>query len=169
MTNPVTQALTMHRVDEIRQRNTVVAAELQKRIGIAPPSGELPSTFVRWCREKGVIPLPAKPESVALFLLQSRELGVDALTEIARSISRAHSRFADPCSSWAVRAAFEEIGGVYEVPRSWPKSEWPTWDGLPWTAKRYLAPREKQRDVTVNRAQTEAAECRKQLREMEKI
>jgi hypothetical protein len=164
MTNPVTQALTMHRVDEIRQRNNVVAAELQKRIGVAPPSGELPSTFVRWCREKGVIPLPAKPESVALFLLQSRELGVDALTEIARSIARAHSRFADPCSSWAVRAAFEEIGGVYQVPRSWPKAEWPVWDDLPWPVKRYLDMRERQRDVAINRAQQEAGDLRHQLK-----
>jgi hypothetical protein len=84
MTNPVVTALTLQKANELRQRNDAVAHDLQIRIGVAPPpSGELPSTFVRWCRERGVIPLPAKPESVALFLLQSRDLGVDSAGSFA--------------------------------------------------------------------------------------
>jgi hypothetical protein len=168
MTNPVVTALTLQKANELRQRNDAVARDLQIRIGVAPAPGELPSAFVAWCKLKGVIPLPAKAESVALFLLQSRDLGVDALTEIARGIARAHSRFADPCSSWAVRAAFEEIGGHYQVPRSWPKAEWPVWEDLPWPVKRYLDMRERQRDVAINKAQQEAGDLRHKLREMEK-
>jgi hypothetical protein len=167
--SPVMAALVQHRANEFRDKDNAISTELRNRIGMAPDAPALPSAFVRWCELKAVSALPAKPDSVALFILESKDLGLDVLSDLASGISRAHARFADPTASWAVRAAFATIGGDIPQPRSWGKG-YPgklVFADLPWQIQRTIEAREADRDKIVRHAQNEAADLRKKLKQIE--
>jgi hypothetical protein len=149
MSNPVMDALVMHRASEMRSKDMAVSRELAARIGMAPPSADLPSAFLRWCELRGVVALPCKSDSVAMFILESKDLGLDVLCELASGISRAHERFGDPCASWQVRKAFESIGGKVPEPRSWSKINRQSFADLPWQIQRVIEAREADRDKIV--------------------
>jgi hypothetical protein len=160
-------ALTQKRVTELRERNEVIAREVHALLGtVSPP--ECPSIFVAWCQRRGVLALPAKPEAAALFLLESKELGIDALCVLAEQISAAHAKFADPCASWVVRKALESIGGFISAPRSWLKGKQQTFASLPWQQQHCVAEHEARREAVMRRAQNEAAALRNQFKKLEK-
>jgi hypothetical protein len=168
MANPVMDALTLHKANELRERDRLVAQTVQVRLGVPPSPPDVPSLFLAWCERHRISALPAKPAAVALFIMQAKDISVDALCELVAAISRAHVRHSDPTASWMVRQAFVSMAGDIPPPNSWPKTEWQFWNDLPYQVKRYLAPREKGRDSTVRRAQNESADWRRKLKEMEK-
>jgi hypothetical protein len=168
MSNPVMDALVMHRASEMRNKDMAVSRELAARIGMAPPSADLPSAFARWAELRGVVALPAKPDSVAFFILESKDLGLESLCEIASGISKAHQNFGDPVASFQVRRAFETIGGQISEPRSWPKINKQAFRDLPWHIQRVIESRETDHNTMLRRCQNEAADLRKQLKQIEK-
>jgi hypothetical protein len=167
MSNPVMDALVMHRASEMRSKDMAVARELAATIGMAPPPAELPSAFARWAELRGVVALPAKPDSVAMFVLESGDLGLEALCEIASGISRAHQNFGDPVASFQVRRAFEIVGGPIPEPRSWPKIKKQAFRDLPWHIQKVIESRETDHNTMLRRCQNEAADLRKKLKQIE--
>jgi hypothetical protein len=165
--NPVMASLTQKRVNELRQANDAVAREVHALLGtVSPP--ECPSIFVAWCQRRRVLALPAKPEAVALFLIESKELGIDALCVLAEQISAAHAKFADPTASWVVSKALESIGGFIAAPRSWLKGKQQVFAALPFSMQRVVAEHEARRETVLRRAQNEAATLRNQFKKLEK-
>jgi hypothetical protein len=167
MSNPVMDALVMHRASEMRSKDMAVARELQTRIGMAPLPADLPSAFVRWAELRGVVALPAKADSVAMFILESKDLGLDSLCEIASGISRSHQNFGDPVASFQVRRAFEMIGGKVPEPRSWSKINRQSFADLPWHIQKVIEARQALDDKIVRQKQNEAADLRNKLKKIE--
>jgi hypothetical protein len=161
MSNPVMDALVMHRASEMRNKDMAVARELHAWIGMAPTSADLPSAFARWAELRGVVALPAKPDSVAFFILESKDLGLESLCEIASGISKAHQNFGDPVASWQVRKAFETIAGPIPEPRSWSKINKQAFADLPWHIQRAIEARETDHNTVLRRSQNDAAAYRK--------
>ena len=164
MTSPVFQALVTARQHELSRSERIIAEEVNAALGPAPPDVHRPERFIRWCEEQGLPWRPASPSAIAKFILGFTKLGI-VMDEI-RSISAAHCSIGqpDPCASWQVNEALCRLTKV-EPPRSWPAAEKSTFLTLPAELQKYLIPREKDRDATVRRLQTEVAELKKQLAE----
>src|SRR5438874_12738485 len=109
MSSPVLKALVNAELQDAEHRARSISAAVAAQIGPPPSVGEgrLPSEFAAWCEQKGVETLPARPASVALFVLESRGIGTDALSRIVAEIAQLHLRRgqADPTSGYPVSAA----------------------------------------------------------------
>jgi hypothetical protein len=165
MSNPVTAALNVARANELRDKNTMLLHDLQGRLGVAPAPGEVPTAFLNFCKTKGVLSQPAQPATVAAFLLANVDLGLDTLVGIAAGISRAHIRYADPCSSWYVRRAFQVIGWDVPAPRAWTPALKDMFGEMPWPIQRNVADHERRREAVMRNSQNDAAEARRKLKE----
>ncbi|WP_354269646.1 hypothetical protein ACE102_21875 [Bradyrhizobium sp. vgs-9] len=60
-----------------------------------------------------------------------------------------------------------KVADVVEPPRSWGKEEKQSFLQLPRDLQLYFAKREKQRDDAVRRAQNEAAQARREMKELQ--
>jgi hypothetical protein len=91
-------------------------------------------------------------------------MGIQKVWAIVCDISRAHYLIglADPTSSGAVSAALNDIAKI-DPPRSWPKDHKFRFTQLPYDLQVYVAVRERERDITVRRAQTETTNARNEL------
>jgi hypothetical protein len=167
MSNPVMTALTLHKANELRERDRKIAATVSARLGPPPTHPDVPSVFRAWCEQKQVSALPARAGTVALFVLQATDISIAALCEIVAAISRAHANFADPTSSWMVRQAFVTIAGVIVPPRSWKGEDKRLFADLPWQTQRCIADREAHRETVLRKAQNEAAAARNERKKLE--
>jgi len=167
MTNPVLQELARARLAEVigglKERDAEISAAVYREI--EPPvvkDASLPAAFVRWCEERQVSALPARPASVALYVLQSRSQGLAELVELVDQISAAHiiRGLADPCSTYPVPAMLNKIAAI-NPPRSWPAEEKQKFLALPYSLQTYVCKREGERDKALRRAQNESADARK--------
>jgi hypothetical protein len=122
--------------------------------------------FAAWCQANSIRPYPARPASVAYFILDNLLLGIDRLRSIVRSISVAHQNVADPTLGPAVSAALHQVEPI-KPPRSWPDSEKRHFLELPYETQIFFAQHEHKRDKEINRAHQEAAHWRKKLAEIE--
>jgi hypothetical protein len=165
MTNPVNAALNLARANELRDKNVMLLHDLQGRLGVAPAPGEIPTAFLNFCKAKGVLALPAQGATVAAFILASVDLGLDTLVGIAAGITRAHSRYADPCSSWYARRAFQVIGWDVQPPRSWTPALQGMFGEMPWPIQRNVAEHERRREAVMRNSQNDAAEAKRQLKQ----
>lgn len=166
--NPVMAALAKSTVAELEEREAEIAKRVHAQLGEAPIPEGVPSIFYNWCQRHGVMALPARPETVAAFILESVDLDIDQLCNIAHDISIAHSCFADPTASFWVREAFEKIGWRMSAPRGWPLSYKPKFRTIPWQMQRYIVTHERERDAVVTTAHNKAGELLTKLREIEK-
>ena len=169
MTNPVLQALANARVAEVvgglRERDAEIAAMVFREI--EPPAvkdASLPAAFFRWCEDRQVCALPARPASVALFILQHRSMGLAELVELVDQIGAAHvaTGMADPTTTYPVPAMLNKIAAI-NPPRSWPKEEKQRFLALPYSLQTYVCKREGERDRAVRKAQNEASDARKKI------
>lgn len=171
--SPVMQALTNAKRQEQIESWEKQEAALRASLGILGDSHAQPTapeaitaltSFKNWCVAKGVRHCPAKPATLAAFVLDHASLGLEALSEVVEHIASAHDAFGfpNPVTTWIVNAAMDRVGQV-EPPRSWPKEYKARFARLPVTLQRYVAAREEQRDKAIRRAQNEAADARKQL------
>ena len=80
-------------------------------------------SFQSWCEALGVPWLPARPNTVALFVLEGAKLGIEQMLECIHSISVSHqaAQLADPTSGFPVTSALNTISKI-EPPRSWAES-----------------------------------------------
>jgi hypothetical protein len=174
MTNPVLQALENAKLAEradLRIRSeAAMHATLLRQFG-EPPVQQTParlaalSAFSNWCDAKGVRFLPARPATVAQFVLENACLGIDAVSEVVDHIADMHEAagLANPVATWIVAEAMDRVSSDTETPRSWPKEHKWRFAQLPCVLRRYLVRHEVQREKTVRRAQNEAAVARQQL------
>jgi hypothetical protein len=137
-------------------RSLSVPVDIRDRFGL----------FERWCSDKSVRRLPAKPWVVAAFILDQTANGRDAqgclaLLAAIAEIHDVHS-LSDPTSSGFVRTALESIIKS-EPPRSWPKEDRASWATLPPDIRQAISRREEQRDLALRRAQNNLADERKRL------
>lgn len=140
------------------------AAELKARL-IIPAVGvpAAAAAFEKWANARGARRCPAKPATIALFVLTQSELGVpegQILLELD-AIERLHDRHSlpNPVRTVAVRTALETVIEI-DVPRSWSKDDKAAFAMLPVDIKRAISLRERQRDTALRRAQNEAAKLR---------
>ena len=108
--------------------------------------------------------MPARPATVALFILQHRSMGLAELVELVDQIGAAHVArgLADPCATYPVPAMLNKVAAI-KPPRSWPKEEKQRFLALPYGTQTYLCKREGERDRAVRQAQNEAADARKKI------
>jgi hypothetical protein len=168
-------------VDELaraKQREQVAAWDraettLREQLGLDVPKRELSadvrdrfSLFEKWCAEKSVRRLPAKPWTVAAFILHEIANGRDvqgclALLAAIAEVHDAHS-LSNPCATAVVNQVLDQIVKV-DPPRSWPAADKAEFARLPPTIREIIAKRENDRDREVRRKFNEIAELKKRL------
>ena len=125
--------------------------------------------FVQWTNSAAVRHCPAKPTTVATFVLvlwNSKVPEAEILAQV-RAIARLHDHFGlpDPTSTTAaVRYALGHVVKVGEAPRSWRKDEQAIFFSLPPEIQAVIARREQNRETHLRRGQNEIAELKKLLR-----
>lgn len=172
--NPVLKALERSRRDaqlkEWARNEATMRLALERRLG-QPSLTEGDSglsaalaIFRSWCERNGVRYCPAQPASLAQFVLDHTELGVEGLTDIVGNISESYATLglANPAATWIVAAAMKSVGDV-PPPRSWPKHLGTQFALLPLHLKKYVAAHDAQRERVLRRAQNDAAKAKRAL------
>jgi hypothetical protein len=150
-------ALANAKAREAEQRETVAASIVNARLQIPPRMGnrdEWP-IFETWCREKGLRCLPARPATIAFWILDNVALGIDRLLRVVESISAVHEGLADPTLSPVVTAALATIAPI-APPRHWPKSEKHLFTQMPRALQTFVAAHEMQQDKAFRTATNKA-------------
>jgi hypothetical protein len=72
MTSPVKRALFAAELEQAEQTARAISIAVARQIGPPPDPGHgnLPAEFAAWCEHRGVETVPARPASVALFVLE---------------------------------------------------------------------------------------------------
>jgi len=163
------QALVNARLQEQNQHEAAVAAAVAARLDYQPVQHDRTAwpLFKGWCEQKAITPFPARPASVAYFILDNVLLGIEGLEKVIEGISAVHDGVADPTLSPMVSAAFHQVAPI-DPPRSWPKEHKQRFLSLPRELQTYVVARETQRDKEVTRAQNEAAKVRQKLLELQR-
>jgi hypothetical protein len=126
---------------------------------------ELLQPWLRWCKEKSVRHCPAKPYSVAAFILDQHKLGqIEGIFDTLAAIERLHDKFtlANPVLTPIVGVAIERTTTI-KSPRSWPKADCALAATLPPQIRWRIETREQERDAGLRRKHNELAELRKKL------
>ncbi|MGK7057093.1 hypothetical protein AB4853_11505 [Bradyrhizobium sp. 1050_B9_N1_2] len=170
MSSPVLKALVNAELERAEPHARSISAAVARQIGppADPGHGNLPAEFVAWCEQNRLASFPARPASIALFVLERKHLEIDDLARMVVDISRYHLRRgqADPTSGYPVSAALNHLAKI-EAPLSWPKAMRPRFGDIPYDMQRYLASCDKDQTREIKRAQQEAADARKKLKEIE--
>jgi hypothetical protein len=124
------------------------------------------SLFEAWCGDKSVRRLPAKPWTVAAFILDQTAAGRDAQGCLAllAAIAEVHDvhSLSNPTATAAVRTALEQIIKT-EPPRSWSRDQKATWATLPPDVRQIITEREGGRDRALKTKFNELADLRRRL------
>lgn len=125
--------------------------------------------FRDWCAISGQAPFPASPATVAKYVAEFSEAGIEKLTALVEEISRAHQEIglADPTRSDVVTAALSDIAKI-EPPRSWTGDNKALFPRLPYDLQKHVAEREAERERVIRRAMNEAADLRNELAALKK-
>jgi hypothetical protein len=144
-----------------------VAAELP----IKPPrpvlSADVVERFNRFsafAASRSARKLPARPATVAAFVVHENSLGVPAeqIISVLNAVQEVHDyhSLASPVACRLTRAALELVVKS-EPPRSWSKSEKADWALLPPDIRSTISRRMREVELALRRAQNEAAEAKK--------
>jgi hypothetical protein len=168
MSSPVLKALVDAEREEAERQARSISAAVAQQLGPPPEpgNGKLPAEFAAWCARNRLDAIPARPASIALFVLQHAGLGIEPLSRMVVEISQVHLRRgqADPTIGYPVATALNHIAKL-DPPRSWPKQHKARFQSLPHDLQVYVARHEAQRDKEIRRAHNEAAIARRQLTE----
>jgi hypothetical protein len=162
------QALLSASQKEQDQREQALRATIAKHLDLQPAEGDRSgfAIFKSFCERWELVAYPARPATVAYFVIEQAALGIAELSRIVKAISLVHENVADPTASGMVPAALNKIAPIAE-PRSWPKDQKVLFRTLSYEIQRYLVDREAARDKAVRQAQNEAADARKTLKAIE--
>lgn len=120
--------------------------------------------FVQWTTKTNSRYCPAKPLTVAAYVLEQSATGAstEKLLQSLDAIGRLHDRhnLANPCATWAARAALESVTG-FAPPRSWKAEEKEAFLTLPAEIKAVVSRREQQREKELRRLQNELAQLKR--------
>jgi hypothetical protein len=161
-----------------KQREQVAAwdrgeAQLREQFGLDVPARSLSADirdrfgiFEKWCAERSVRHLPARPWVVATFIRDQNAYGrdVQGCLSLLAAIEAAHDlhNLSNPVPTAAVRQVLEKIIKS-EAPRSWDKEQKSEWAKLPPKIREAIAMREKDRDAALHRKFDELAKLKKRL------
>jgi len=149
-------ALANAKQAELEARERAATGIVQARLQIPPRNlsrAEF-SVFAEWCDEKELRAVPAKPSTLAFFLLDSVALGISRLEKVVEGVSAVHEGLADPTLSPCVTAALATIAPI-PPPRSWPKEQAHLFSQLPRSLQTWVAEHQERREKEVRRIQTE--------------
>jgi hypothetical protein len=166
MASPVLAALAQSHLNETARREDDLAKQVYKIIGppgVADPN--VPAIFAQFCAQWKVPALPARPATIAAFVLQNQTLGAEALLSVLSEIAAAHitASFSDPTTQWQVNAVMAQLAKI-EQPRSWTKEDRIEFSRLPVTVQAIVLRRESERDAALQRSLQLIADERKQLK-----
>jgi hypothetical protein len=172
--NPVLDHLVNAKLDEklnaLGQRDTEISKKVYAVLGeVGPATRDVPAHFSQWCKARGLISMPARPATVAAYVLEHAHLAaIDGMASAMEAISDAHvcRGLSDPTTTWPVPAAMTKVA-KNEPPKSWPKDTWKAFKSLPHALQVYVQKREADRDTALRRAQNDLAEQKKQLKKTE--
>jgi hypothetical protein len=121
------------------------------------------ANFIAWCADNGVRHCPAKPATVAAYLMENRTQH-DLLLDTLAAISRLHDKFnlPNPCATATVRTVLE-LSTDNTPPRSWRQDEQQLWAFLPVEIRHIISRRELNRDKEVRRVQGELGNVNQEL------
>ncbi len=160
--SPVIAALVSASQKEQDQRELALRNTIAKHIDLPPAEGDRSgfAIFKSFCGRHELVAYPARPATVAYFILEKAALGIEELLRVVKAISLTHETVADPTATGLVPAALNKIAPVPE-PRSWQHDPKILFRTLPYQLQLYIVDREVARDKAVRQAQNEAAELRK--------
>jgi hypothetical protein len=119
--------------------------------------------FLSWCASNGVRHCPAKPSTVAAWIVSLPENGgnQDRILATLAAIELLHDQHGkpNPVATAIVRAALERVIKV-SPPRSWNKLEQLSFSTLPPDTRAAIERRERQREREIRRLQNEVAKLR---------
>jgi hypothetical protein len=168
MSDPVVELARKQRLEQARNAEQQLAQQVVEALGFnlpAPPHGY--ENFAHWAKRCGVRSLPAKPATVAGFVLDSfkGEVPFQEITQQLAAISACHdfSLLANPVRTAIVAAALEAIAPaeVIKAPLSWRKAEQADWHTLPAWVQAIISRREGEREKQLTRRLQEIADERK--------
>jgi hypothetical protein len=123
--------------------------------------------WTAWAKEKCVRACPARPSSVAAFVVHEHGLGTPAqqIISLLEAIAAFHDHYgvANPIATSIVRLALDEIVIHIDAPRAWSNSDRLEFALLPPDIRKIVARREEQRDTALRKKQNELAELKKRL------
>jgi hypothetical protein len=167
MTATLTDAIEAAKQREQIARWDAGEARLVAELPMRPPPIELSAdirssldAFSKWAESKSARRLPAKPATVASFLLEQAVRGVPAQSILDQldAIERSHDRhsLSNPVRTAVVR---EVLGTIIKVdpPRSWPATDKVAFARLPADIRQAIASRERDRDRALRNAQHKIA------------
>jgi len=162
--NPLMEALVSARVAEEDQRESSLSTVMASRLRLPAVEGDKSQwpVFEAWCLQNGIRAYPARPASVAFFILDNKALGIEELRKIVAAVSVVHQNVADPTLGPAVAAAFDEVAPI-EPPRSWPKEQKYRFLQLPYELQVYVGKHEQDREKAIRRAHNEVAQLKQDL------
>jgi hypothetical protein len=121
--------------------------------------------FVQWTTKTNARYCPAKPLTVAAYVLEQSATGAstEKLLQQLDAIGRMHDRhnLPNPCATHAARQALESVTNI-EPPRSWKAEEKELFLTLPADIKAVVSRREQQREKELRRLQNELAAMKRQ-------
>jgi hypothetical protein len=120
--------------------------------------------FERYCALHGHQPFGASPAVVAQFVADIAPMGIAAVWEALRDVSRMHYThgFPDPTLGPMVATALNNIVRV-DFPRSWPKELRERFEMLPHEIRHWLATRQTADDALIRKLQNELAQLKKEM------
>ena len=117
--------------------------------------------FSTWCEGESVRKIPAKPATVAAYILAMAGMGVPhkQIVSVVNAADVAHQfhGLSSPLHTQIVRAALDTLLKA-EPPRSWSKDEKAEWALLPPSIRDTIARRERERDTALRRLQNKTSE-----------
>jgi hypothetical protein len=146
-----------------------VAAELTiqpRAVELTPEVLARFDRFSKWCAVKQCRRLPARPKTIAAFVLEQDALGHSAqqIISVLDAITLAHDHHGlpNPTQTAIVSAALATFVKV-EPPKSFNEAEKAEWVRLPPPMRQTVATREHQRDKAIKRKFQELADLKKRL------
>ena len=165
-----------HQLEKARQRKQLLDWETNERrlageLKLNVPKRSLSAAefqcwnrFSTWCEQQSVRKIPAKPATVAAYILAMAGMGVshEQIVSVVNAADVAHQfhGLSSPLHTQIVRAALDTLLKA-EPPRSWSKDEKAEWALLPPAIREIVARRETERDTSIRRKQNAIAEERK--------
>lgn len=144
-----------------------LAGQISALLGYHPQPYEA-SEFVAWCKQNGLSHYPARPATVAAYVLDLSRCGlpVSSIVERLESVARSHdATHGNPVATEIVGLALEKIRKPADIqpPRSWRKDEMINFYLLPTWTQAVIARRESEREADLRRRHNEFAEQRRKL------
>jgi hypothetical protein len=147
----------------------VLAAELATKLQVgnivlSDHEGQLLGSWIEWCQARSARRCPARPATVASYVLAQHDAGVKAEHILATLtvVEKHHDlhNIANPVRTAIVSTALEQVVNEGR-PRSFTKEESRDWWSLPPMIKAAIGRRERERGTYLRRIQNELAQFKK--------